>query len=73
MIISIICSDPLNLNTVDYAFINKVFNLGVVEAGKYHLILKSDDIFDITDESKIISVSVKNIWDYVAVMIPDVA
>ena len=68
MVISIICKTPLNLDFNDYEYISKKFGMGVVVIDSNHLVLKTDDILEIAEDTNIISESVENIWDYVTYM-----
>ena len=68
MVISIICKTPLNLNLDDIEYIYKKFGMGVSVISENHLVLKTDDILEITEDTNIISESVESIWDYVAYM-----
>ena len=66
MVISIICKDDLHLNFDEIKFIYEKFGMGVIVESKNHLVLKTDDILEITEDTNIISESVESIWDYVA-------
>ena len=68
MVISIICKDDLHLNFDEIKFIYEKFGMGVVVIDSNHLVLKTDDVIKITEDTNIISESVQNIWDYVAYM-----
>lgn len=68
MVISIICKEDLHLNLDDYKLIYEIFGMGVIEVDEHHLLLKTDDVTDVTDKTNVISESVENIWDYVAYM-----
>ena len=69
MVISIICKDDLHLNFDEIKYISKIFGgMGVSVIDEHHLVLKTDDILEITDDTNIISESVESIWDYVEYM-----
>ena len=66
MVISIICKEDLHLELNDYEKLYNLFGMGVIVINRHHLILKTDDVFEIDDSTNIISESVESIWDYVA-------
>jgi hypothetical protein len=68
MVISIVCKEDLHLELKDYESLYKIFKMGVIAIDEHHLVLKTDDVVDVTDETNVISESVNNIWDYVAYM-----
>ena len=68
MVISIICKDDLHLSFDEIKYISKIFGMGVSVISKNHLVLKTDDILEIAEDTNIISESVESIWDYVAYM-----
>lgn len=68
MVISIITKEDLHLNLDDYKLIYEIFGMGVIEVDEHHLLLKTNDVTDVTDKTNVISESVNNIWDYVTYM-----
>ena len=68
MIISIYTKESLHLKLEDYEFIYNIFKMAAVEVDEHHLVLKTDDVMDITNSTNVISESVENIWDYVDYM-----
>lgn len=68
MVISIVCKDDLHLELKDFEYIYKKFKMGVIVINSHHLVLKTDDVIEITEDTNIISESVQNIWDYVEYM-----
>ena len=68
MVISIVCKEDLHLELKDYEIIYNIFKMAAVEVDAHHLVLKTDDVLDVTDVTNVISESVVNIWDYVDYM-----
>ena len=68
MVISIITKEDLHLELKDYETLYNIFKMGVIEVDEHHLVLKTDDVLDVTNVTNVISEYVNNIWDYVDYM-----